>query len=124
MIILDKTNKKIEMLLAGAVAGTQLPATSHFVDVADNYYAPESYDTISNSTTAVPIVFSPAEGVKRQVKFMTIYNADSATATVTVRLVNNVTNRILVKIDLQPASTLIYTDGEGFRVIDTLGVIQ
>ena len=125
MIILDTTVKKIEILLAGAVAANQLPVTTHFVDVAEpDYYRPNSYDTASNSTTAVPIVYAPGTDVRRQVKLITIYNADTAQATVTVRLVNNATNRIIVKIDLQPASTLIYTDGEGFRVIDTLGQIQ
>lgn len=122
MLVLDATPKVIEVLLAGNVTTTQLPVTSHYVDVTDTTYRPSSYTTATNNTTAVSVVLTVGSGV-RQVKAITIYNADTVAATVTVRLKDNATNRILVKVVLAVASTLFYTDGEGFRVMDTNGAI-
>lgn len=123
MIVLDTITKKLEVVLAGAVTTTQLPITASYVDVGTDVFLPGASDTVSNSTTAVSAVLAPATSIIRQVKLLTIYNADTATATVTVRLNNNSTTRIMVKIDLDPQFSLIYTDGEGFRVIDALGSI-
>ncbi len=123
MIILDATTKTLEIDLAGAITTSQLPVVVSYADVTTTAYTPASTDMATNSTTAVTIVAAPAASTQRQVKLLTVYNADTATATVTVQLNNNGTLRPLVVVTLAVGSTLIYTDGEGWRVLTSAGAI-
>lgn len=112
MILLDATTKSLEILLAGAITTTQLPYTAHYVDITTATAVVSSMaegDGTSNSTTAVTIVAAPGASTTRQVKYLSVYNADTVAATVTVRLNNNGTTRILVKTTLQVGETLEYT---------------
>jgi hypothetical protein len=125
MIVIDSATKKVEVLLSGAAATTNLPIVVSFVDLdANDIFRPGTHDTITSGTTPVGVLFSTGTAsVYRQLKFMSIYNADTAPVTLTVRLNNNATTRIILKVVLAVASTLLYTDGEGFRVMDTNGAI-
>jgi hypothetical protein len=125
MIVIDSATKKVEVLLSGAAATTNLPIVVSFVDLdANDIFRPGTHDTITSGTTPVGVLFSTGTAsVYRQLKFMSIYNADTTDATVTLRLNNNATTRIILKVTLLPESTLFYTDGEGFRVITPNGDI-
>lgn len=121
MIILDSINKSLELILASAVATNQLPIIVSYIEMPA--YTPVNADSISNDGIAVTITSAPAGTFQRQIKLITIYNADTTNAIVTIRLNNSGTFRILVKIVLASGSTLVYTDGEGFRVITSAGAI-
>ena len=95
-----------------------------YVDVTTTTYTPGSNNTATNNTTAVTAVAAPASSTERQIKLMTVYNADTVAATLTLRYNDNGTTRILTNTTLNPGDSLIYTDGEGFRVIDTNGNIK
>lgn len=123
MIILDATTKTLEVKLAGAITTSQLPVVASYVDVTTTAYTPISSDTATNSTTAVTIVAAPAASTQRQIKLLTVYNADTASATVTIQLNNNGTLRPLVVVALAVGSTLIYADGEGWRVLTSAGAV-
>lgn len=123
MIVLDATTKSLELVLAGAITTTQPTYVSAFVDVTTTAYTPGQSDGATNSTTGVTAVAAPAASTQRQVKLLTVYNGDTVAATVTVRYNNNATLRTLVKVALPVGYTLVYTDGEGFRVIDTNGAV-
>lgn len=123
MIILDATTKTVEAVLAGAVATNQPTFVSSYVDVGSNYYVPGEQDGALNSTTDVVTVTAPGQGRTRQVKLMTFYNADTAPVTLQVHYDNNGTERVMVRVTLAVGSTLIYTDGEGWRVLTALGGI-
>lgn len=123
MIILDATTKSLEAVLAGAVTTNQLPIVVTFVDVTTTTYVPGATDTVTNNTTGVTVVAAPAASTQRQVKLLTVFNADTVAATATVRYNNNGTLRTLCKVTLVAGSTLVYTDGEGWRVLDTTGGI-
>jgi hypothetical protein len=124
VIILNATTKSVEVLLGGAVTTTQLPIVAAFVDVGLTTYTPGSSDTQSNDGNAVTAVAAPGANLQRQVKLLTVYNADTAAATVTVRYNNNGTLRIVATVTLAVGSTLVYTDGEGLRVITKDGEIR
>lgn len=123
MLILDATTKTIEVDLAGAVTTTELPIVAVFVDVTTTTYTPGSSDAITTGATAVTAVAAPGAATQRQVKLLTIYNADAVAAVVTVQLNNNTTIRPIVIITLAVGSTLVYTDGEGWRVINAAGEV-
>lgn len=124
MIILDTINKSLQVLLGGAVTTNQLPFTANYVDLTSLAYTPGSADGATNNTTAQTLVAAPAASTQRQVKLLTVYNADTVAATVTVRLNDNGTFRNLVVATLAVGDTLQYADGEGFRCINSQGAIK
>jgi len=123
MITLDATTKTLEVVLAGAVAANELPVVVTFVDVTTTAYTPGSTDTITTGTTPVTAVAAPAASTQRQIKFLSVYNADTVAATVRINFNNNATLRRVVSVELAVGSALIYADGEGFRVITADGGI-
>jgi hypothetical protein len=116
-MLLDATTKSLEMLLAAAVTTNQLPVVAFYVDHTTTAATPGEADTQSNSTTAVSIVAAPAASTQRQIKSISIFNADTVAATVTVRLNNNSTYRNIVKLTLQPDQTLLYLPETGWTVV-------
>ena len=124
MIILADTNDSLEIVLTDVVTANQLPFVASWVDVTTTTYVPGQTNGTSNSTTAVTVVAAPGASTQRQVKFFSIYNADTLSAEVTVRLNDNATTRIITKTTLAIGDTLMYNDGEGFKVIATLGGIR
>jgi hypothetical protein len=117
MLILDNVNRKIEIVLAGAITTNQLPFTASYVDITPTSFTPATNDGATNSTTVVIMAAAPASSTQRQLKFVNIYNADTVAATVTVQLNDNGTIRILVKTALSPGQTLQFMDSAGWLVI-------
>ena len=113
MIILSGPNKSIEALLGGAVATNQLPIVANWVDVTtadQSVFAFGESDLTTSGATVVTVVAPPQASHTRTLKSMSIYNADTTSATVTVRLNNGISTRILVKITLGVGSTLEYVE--------------
>jgi hypothetical protein len=109
MINLDASTKSIEILLAGAITTSQLPITASYIDINASLEAtamPEA-DTQTNGATAVTAVAGPSSG-SRKVSDISVFNADTVAATVTVRLNNNGTFRILCKVTLAVGDSLHY----------------
>jgi len=81
----------------------------------------------SNSGTvdenATEIVAAPASG-KRIVRTMTFYNADTVDAELEVRFDNNVNERIICKIALEPGDTLEWGEGNQVLVLGTTDSIN
>lgn len=121
MIIFDTTTRKLQMLLAGAVATNQCPCMVAWVDVTTTAYTPGTTVANSNNTTAVDIVAAPASSTYRQLKTLTFYNADTASVTVTIRYNDNGTTYTIVKVTLPTLYHLVYTDTDGWSVYDTAG---
>lgn len=112
-IVLDSTLKSVEIALSGAVVSTQLPVTGSYVDVDQVTFgitAASEIDTATNNTTAVTVVSAPALGKSRQIKLLTVYNVDTAAATVTLSINNNSTLRTILKVTLSVGDNLIITD--------------
>lgn len=121
MIILDATTKSIDFLLAGNVTANQLQWNSSYVDITSSSFGPLASDGTSNNTTAVTLVAAPASSTQRQVKFLSIYNSDTANAIVTVRLNSNGNFRTLFTAVLYPKESVKYVDGVGFQIMSANG---
>jgi hypothetical protein len=69
---------------------------------------------------------SPATSRARQVKLITLWNADTAAVTATIRISDTLagTTGTLAKVTLQPGEELQYADGEGFAVFDAGGAAK
>lgn len=122
-MILDTTTKSLQVILAAAVATAQLPCVAAWADISTSAFTPGSSDTQTNGTTAVTLVAAPATSTQRQIKSLTVYNADTTNATVTVRLNNNSTLRIVVSVILAPGQTLQFAENS-WSVIDNAGSLQ
>jgi hypothetical protein len=112
MIVLSATTSSIEVVLAGNVTTNQLPVVTSWTETVDS----DSSATIggtttqTNNTTVVTVVVAPVSGKQRRMTFFSCYNADTATATLTVQYNDNGTKRVLhPKVSLGPGEGLLYT---------------
>lgn len=124
MIILDATDRSLEIFLDAAPATNQLPIISSYIDVTTTTYTPATNHLVTNGTTAVTVVAAPAAATQRQVKLLVIRNKDTATRIVTLQLNAASTLRDIAKFTLAADDVLIYTDGEGFKVLSSSGSIK
>lgn len=124
-MILD-ANDSLQLLLSGATATTPGDLFASYVEMASDgsTFGPASASATTNGTTAVTLVSAAGTGKVRQVKYLSIYNADTASITVTVRVVDNATNRIITKITLATGERAAYMDGNGFTAYTADGAAK
>ena len=103
------------MFLGGAITTNQLPFVVNYRNV--NLNNDEAYDAVhgaTNNTTAVTLLAAPKVGEKRIIDSLSIQNADTASATVTVRLNDNGTTRSVEVNAVAAGVTLHYERGTGW----------
>lgn len=113
---LDATTRSVEILLGSSITTNQLPVVCSWVDHTTTTVTPGTTRSISNNTTAVIAVAAPAASTQRQVQTINIYNNDTVSATVTVRLNDNSTIAILMKATIRPDETLHYDSSKGWQI--------
>lgn len=126
MILLDTATKSLQVLLAGAVATTELPIVAAFADMNQSggfaITAISGTDTQTNGATPVTAVAAPAAATTRKINTVEITNVDTAPVIITVRLNDNGTLRPLISaLTLAVGSTLQYADGAGWKVVNSSG---
>jgi len=124
MLILTETTDKVQVVLGGTVATNQLQCISSWRDITTTAYTPGRTIINTNNTTDVDFVGSPASSTQRVVDFLSIYNKDTANATVTIKFDANGTEYILFKTTISSGEKIEYQDGQGFRVIANSGAIK
>jgi hypothetical protein len=127
MIVLnpgEALNVAVEPALS-SVPAVPLTAVSGYVDhAAPATYAPGNKAAKFTQAADLAAVEAPATGLTRQVKLLTVHNDDATAWPVRVYLdLGASTEYTLVNVTLPALATLVYTDGEGFRVIDSAGGI-
>lgn len=116
MIILSATTDNLQVVLDGAVTTSQLQCVASWRDVTTTAYTPGRTVIVTNDTTDVNAVAAPASSTQRVVDFVSVYNADTADATVTIKLDANGTEYVLWRGNLQPGDTVRFVEGAGFVV--------
>lgn len=119
MIVLTETTDNLQAVLAGAITTNQLNCLASWRDVTTTAYTPGRTAINTNSTTDVNVVAAPASSTQRVIDFVSIYNADTVAAVVTVKLDANGTEYPIVKMTLAAGETLEYVDGAGWSVKST-----
>lgn len=74
----------------------------------------------SNSTTNVTVVAAPGASETRVIKSISVYNADTVQATVTLKYYDGTNERIMCKIPLETGETLLY---DSILVLNTTSTI-
>lgn len=110
-MILDATNKSITVKLGEVIATTQLDVAADWEDITSTTFVAGATDTVTNSTTAVTAVASPAASTQRRVKELSVYNVDTIAHIVKVQLLNNATTRVRFSGSVPSGSTLLYANG-------------
>lgn len=124
MIILSETTDRLQIVLAGNVTANHLQCTAFWRDVTATTFTPGRSVVLSNNTTDRDIVVSPASATQRVIDLLTVYNADTANATVTIKLDANGTDYILWRGILGVGEMLQYNDKSGFSVATISGAIK
>jgi len=121
VITLAATTHSLEVKLDGAVTTNELPIVTAYVDIpatagVPTGFSPGAGTTATNGATAVSAIAAPAAATTRQVKFVSVYNADTVNAIATLQFNDNGTKRIIAKRELLPGDTLAYIDSVGFQI--------
>lgn len=124
MIILSTTTDTLEIVLGGAVATNQLACMVSYRERTSTTFAADRSVVNTNNATPVVLVSSPPVLSQRIVDFISVFNADTANATVTIRFDANETEYILFRTILGAGEKLEYQEGQGFKVIATTGAVK
>lgn len=121
MIRLSNTTKKLQAVLGGAITTSQPQAVVSFYDENNSGEKTRGADqeTNLNSTTDVDIcnaLGTGKESYTRNIDTLTIYNRDTVSATVTVKIDDGGTETILVRRAIPPSGTLTYDHESGWDV--------
>lgn len=73
-------------------------------------FTPGANDGALNGVNSVNIVAAPGAGVARTVRLISIYNADTAAVTVSLRFTHGANSRLLAKATLAIGESLIYDE--------------
>jgi hypothetical protein len=114
MIILSETTDKLEAVLGGSVTTNQLECYTSWRDRTSTTFVAGRTVINTNNTTDVTIAGSPASSTQRVIDYISIYNDDTVSQTVTVKLDANGTEYILYKGVLTNGATLTYVEGTGW----------
>lgn len=116
MIILTETTDTIKIRLGATITTNQLNCVASWRDITTTAYTPGRAVVNSNNTSDVNIVASPSASTQRLIDFISVYNADTVDATVSIKFDANGTQYPLKVISLSPGQTLTYCDGAGWQV--------
>lgn len=123
-MILSTTSSKIQIKLHKAIVTNQLPILSCYADNTTTTLTAITTSTSTNSTTLVDIISAPAASTQRIVKFINVFNADTIQAAVQIRYFDGSSGFEQMEFVLNPNDTLIYSSENGWKIIDTYGLIR
>src|SRR3990167_4785019 len=115
MLSVITPNDSLTAVLGGAVATTEPSYSAIWKDSNGS----NQQTGAMTSDTAVTLIAAPQAGV-REVQSVDIYNADTASVTVTLTKVDNGTSRTLTKITLATGDTL-HVDKNGVATVNSAG---
>jgi hypothetical protein len=124
MIILTNTTDKIRVKLGSVVSTTELKCYIAYRDTTSTTITPNRNVTNTNGTTEVDLVSSPPSSTQRIIDYLSVYNADTSSAIVTIEFYDNGTIYDLSIVTLGVGEKVEYQEGIGFKIISTNGAIK
>lgn len=124
MIVLSAQTDNLQAVLGDSVTANQLRCYSSWRDRTSTTFVAGRTVVLTNNTTDVNIVPAPGLSTQRIIDFISVYNADTVNATVTVKLDDNGTEYILWKGILGTGEMLQYNDKGGFISTTIAGAIK
>lgn len=124
MLILNTTTDSLQVLLGNTVTTNELDCTASFRETTTSTFDPITSDVSTNGTTAVTLVSAPSASTQRVIDEVSVFNNDTANATVIIRYNRNGTFRRQFQTTLSPNEKLHYTDKNGWVVYTTSGALK
>lgn len=127
MIKLDTISRSLQIVLSAAKTTTDMPVVVSYSErTATATTTTEGTQLASsNGTTAVTICAAPASGtIVRSVEHISVKNADTASKTVTINLLDTATNYSLITATLAVGDELVYSANAGWSTLDQNGSIK
>src|SRR5947209_3887510 len=100
----------LQIKLAGSVATTELDCVVSFADLSATAFAAGNNALTTTGTSLATLLASPASATTRQLKWCSVFNNDTAPATVCVQF----NSSVILKSVLVVGSTLEYLNGQGW----------
>lgn len=121
MIRLDLTTRKLQVVMAGAKTTTEPSCTVSFYEENrdGNRTKGQTQISILNDTSDVDACAAPQQNFVRNIDSVDVYNADTVSQTITVKIDESGTDTILVKAVLAAGATLHHGDSPGWYVTPT-----
>lgn len=124
MIILSEITDTIHLFLGATVATNQLNIMTSWRDRTSSTFVAGRTVINSNNTTQVTIAGSPAASTQRIIDFISVYNKDTANATVNIHFDANGVEYTLISTTLAPGERIEYQEGQGFKVFASTGSVK
>ena len=123
---LNRNDQKIQAVLAGAVTANECTWHTDCCDfgIESRQERGVVKDGVTASDTAVDIVDAPGRGQERLVENIQLHNADTASVTLTIQLVNGSNTRTLFKVTLATLENLVYTKDGGWQAFTVAGALK
>ncbi len=119
-MLITGTSDKIQFKL-GSTATTQLPFTVDYNNYTSTTVSLVTNNGTSNDTAAVDLVPSPSSNQQNELRYCSIYNADSASETVIIQVYDGTNTRVVFRAVLASGDTLQYQLEKGWEIINKLG---
>ncbi len=94
-MILVSTSQSITVVLGEAITTNNCDLTAAYSDVTSTTYVDGANDSVTNGTTPVTLVASPAASTQRRVRELTFYNNDTVSHTVIFKYVDGANSRVI-----------------------------
>jgi hypothetical protein len=120
-MLITGTSDKIQFVLGASVTSTQLSFTVDYNNYTSTSVTLVSNNGTSNNTTAVNLVNSPNSGEQNELRYCSIYNSDTSSATVKIQVFDGTNTRIVFQCTLAAGDTLQYQLEKGWEVVNYLG---
>lgn len=119
MIRLDSVTRKLQVVMGGAKTTTEATAIVSFFDSNKSGETTKGSTKIAttNGATDVDICLAPGNNFIRNIDTITVYNADSVTQTISIKIDDGGTDSILIKHALTTGQTLFYEHQQGWTVL-------
>lgn len=129
MLALDNPTHTLEAILAASVAANQLHVTTTYRDVANpagsDLDPGISLSTVkTNGATAVTALAAPTQSVRREIENITVHNADTSSATITLRINDGTNTYTMMKVVMATLYTLVFERASGWTLYNASGVRQ
>jgi hypothetical protein len=126
VIVLNTTNTSLELVLSGAVTANELHYIVHYEIVSrqgESTYG-QSHGVSTGATDKTILAAPSVAGERRIVRGISVYNADTASATVQIHYDDGGTERTIIKVTLATLENLFYESGSGWQALTTAGAIK
>ena len=124
MIILSVTTDKIQAVLNAAKTTNDMQVMVSYRETTTTTYTPGRQVSVTNGTSAVDILGSPAASTFRTVDFISVYNADTTIKTLTIRFNHAGGDTILWIGTLAAGERVEYTDKGGWNSYTVNGLFK